>query len=453
MTSTIDDRYTALHPRSAELHEEAETFFPGGVTHDVRYFPPFGPYIDRAAGARKWDADGNEIIDYVMGHGALLLGHAHPSLVQAVQRQVERGTHYGASHDLEIRWARAVQALFPSAERVRFTASGTEATMMAVRLARAATGRTGLLKLRHHFHGWNDSVTAGGARMSAGLLSTAGLPPEWQATVTTVDQNDTDTIAAALDTGTIAAAICEPGGYHFGGGPLDPSVLELMRERTRATGTILIFDEVVTGFRASSGGFQERLGITPDLTTLAKVLAGGLPGGAVVGRADLIDQIAIREGDERNTGRVSHPGTFNANPLSAAAGVATLAEVATGEPVRIANERARRLAGDLNAAIRRAEVPGAVYGDASMLHIVLGRDVPPPIDDFTWNWDGAAPQATVPTTPAAVVWPFRRSLLNRGVDLIGMGALVSCVHTDTDIDATVDAFEGALADLRAAQIL
>ena len=173
----------------------------------------------------------------------------------------------------------------------------------------------------------------------------------------------------------------------------------------------------------------------------------------MVGRADLIDQIAIREGDERNTGRVSHPGTFNANPLSAAAGVATLTEVATGEPVRIANERARRLARDLNAVIRRAEVPGAVYGDASMLHIVLGRDVPPPIDDFAWNWDGAAPQATVPTTPAAVVWPFRRSLLNRGVDLIGMGALVSCVHTDTDIDATVDAFEGALGDLRAAQIL
>ncbi|MEE9278215.1 MAG: aminotransferase class III-fold pyridoxal phosphate-dependent enzyme, partial [Dehalococcoidia bacterium] len=420
------------------------------VTHDIRYFEPFPVYVERAQGARKWDVDGNEIIDFVMGHGALLFGHAHPLLVKAVSEQIQRGTHYGASHKLEVEWARAIQALLPTAEKVRFTSSGTEATMLAVRLARAATGRSRLLKLRLHFHGWNDSVMTG-ARTSSGAVSAAGLPPAMTNATTVIDQHDTAAMGAALDGAEYAAVICEPSGYGWGTGPLDPSVLEFLRERTAATGTLLIFDEVVTGFRLTEGGVQGLTGLRPDLTTLAKVLAGGMPGGAVVGRAELLDQIAFGHSDEKD--RVAHPGTYNANPLSAAAGIAALREIETGEPIRIANERARRLSAGLNHAIRQAEVPGAAYGQASLVHIVLGQDVPPPQDDFTWSWGEAGPQATVPATADAIRWGLRRSLLTHGVDLMGMGAIVSCVHSETDIDRSVDAFSAALADLRRESIL
>ena len=448
---TIDDLFRAKHPRSAELAAEARQLFPGGVTHDIRHFEPFGLYIDRAQGSRKWDVDGNEIIDYVMGHGALLLGHAHPTLTAAIKQQVDRGTHYGASHELEIDWARAVQRLLPGAERIRFVSSGTEATMMAVRLARAFTGRSRLLKLRHHFHGWNDTIAAAGPTATDSYGS-AGLPPEWSDSIHVVDQHDTDAIAAALDSKAFAAVILEPTGYSWSTGPLDPAVPAFLRDRTRETDTILIFDEVITGFRASMGGAQGRLQITPDLTTLAKIVAGGLAGGAVAGRADLLDQIAIDPGHP-NPNRVGHPGTFNANPLSAVAGAAMLAQVATGEPNEIANARAAQLTRGMNGLIRRAEVPGAAYADASMVHLILGREVDPPEDDLTWNWGAAGAQAKVPHTPAKLVWPFSRAMLNRGVDLIHMGAMVSAVHSEADIDATLEAFEASLADLRAEAIL
>ena len=443
-SGAILDRFRAQHRRSAALYEEAVRLVPGGVTHDARYFKPFPLYVERAAGPRKWDVDGHEIIDFVMGHGALLLGHAHPTLVEAVQRQVERGTHYGASQELELEWARAVRGLLPSAEKVRFTSSGTEATMMALRLARAATGRNGLLKLRHHFHGWGDSVAPGS--VAAGGALGAGLPPVLVEAVTVVDQHDTGAQGAALDSGAYAAVICEPSGYSYGRGPMEPSVLEFLRARTRASGTVLIFDEVVTGFRASEGGVQEAVGVRPDLTTLAKVLGGGMPGGAVAGRADLLDQLAFEQ--EGGSERIPHPGTYNANPLSAAAGVAALREVARGDPIRIANARARQLCAGLNRAIRQAEVAGAAYGQASMVHILLGEEVLPPADDFSWRWDGEGPGASVPTTPEAVRWAFRQALLNHGVDLMGMSALVSCVHSEGDIEESVAAFAAALADLR-----
>ena len=230
--ASIDERFRARHLRSAELHQDASRVFPSGITHDIRHFLPFPIYVERAVGARKWDVDGNELIDYVMGHGALLFGHAHPSLVEAVQQQVARGSHYGASHHGEIEWAQLVQSLIPSAEKVRFTSSGTEATMMAVRLARAATGRPRLLRFRNHFHGWADAVVVG-ARNTAGSLGQMGLPPAAAESVTVVDQHDTAAMDAALSTETCAAVICEPTGSSWGTSPLDPSVLAFLRERTK----------------------------------------------------------------------------------------------------------------------------------------------------------------------------------------------------------------------------
>ena len=446
--STINQEFFARHQGSAERAVEARTLFPSGVTHDARYFEPFGVVVDRAQGPRKWDVDGNVIIDYVMGHGALLFGHSHPNLVAAIQHQIEWGTHFGGSSDLERQWARAIQRLLPSAEKVRFTSSGTEATMMAVRLARAATGRTRLLRLRNHFHGWNDSVMAAG-RTSAGYISAAGHAPAMQETITAVDQNDISSVARELDSGEYAAMILEPTGYSWGTCPLPPDYVAEFRQLTEQTGTILIFDEVVTGFRASSGGVQERIGVRPDLTTLAKIAAGGLPGGAVCGKAELLDQIGFGA-----AARVAHPGTFNANPLSAAAGTRALTAVAEDDPISIANARAAQLSRGLNEALLSAEVPGCAWADASMVHLILGQELERPDDGVTWDWESrGGVAATLPTTSVEIIWPFRRALLNHGVDLMGMGALVSCVHTEADIEATLDAFAGALSDLRREEIL
>ena len=440
MPTAIDERFIELHPGSAERADRARSVFPGGVTHDVRLFEPFGVVYDRASGPHKWDVDGNRVIDYVMGHGALLFGHSHPDLVAAVQRQIERGTHASGSTELELQWAAAIQRLLPSAEKVRFTSSGTEATMMAVRVARAATGREQVLRLNGHFHGWNDSVMHGGG----------GLSQAMQSMMTFVDQTDTAAMARELASGRYAAAILEPTGPHWGAIPLPAEVPAELRRLTADHGTVLIFDEVVTGFRASRGGVQERLGIRPDLTTLAKIVAGGLPGGALAGRRDLLDQIAPNGAGDR----VLHPGTFNANPLSAAAGAAALTAVGETDAVEYAAAQARRLTQGFNDILIRAEIPGAAFADASMVHLVLGSELPRPDDGFTWDWDPlGGPRSKLPDTPAAIMWPFRRAMLNHGVDLMGTGALVSCVHGDAEISGTLDAFEAALADLRRGEIL
>ena len=294
---TILDRYVELHPASQRLSERAGRVFPDGVTHDMRRNSPFPLYVQRAAGSRKWDVDGHEIVDYVMGHGALLLGHNHPLVMAAVAAQAPLGTHYGASHELEIAWGELVQRLVPSAQKLRFTSSGTEATMMALRLARAYTGREKIVRLREHFHGWNDSVTGQPARRAddPGVARAAARHP--RCVDRRVPQNDAVALERTLreEAGEIAAMILEPTGAHWGTEPIDVDFVRRARELTAELGIVLIFDEVITGFRVSPGGAQQAYGITPDMTTMAKIIAGGLPGGCVAGRADIIDQIAVRE--------------------------------------------------------------------------------------------------------------------------------------------------------------
>jgi glutamate-1-semialdehyde 2,1-aminomutase len=436
---TIRATYERLHPRSATLHKQALGIFPDGVTHDTRRFTPFPLYVERAQGPRKWDVDGNELIDYVSGHGALLLGHGRREVVEAVQRQAALGTHLGASHEHEIAWGRWVQQLIPSAERVRFTSSGTEAVHMAVRLARAFTQRDLVVRFAGNFHGWSDTVS-----------SVMGVPQAARGLQLILPQNDAAAFERALaDHGdAIAAVIIEPTGASMGGLPVDPAFLHLLRDRTARAGIVLIFDEVVTGFRISPGGAQAYYGITPDLTTLAKILAGGLPGGAVAGREDLLAMINFTDpSGAPRTARVPHPGTFNANPLSAAAGAAALAIVATGEPHRAADAAARRLATEMNAVIRRHEVPGCVYGQSSLLHILLGQEAPVPADGITWEWpDGE--RTTVPHTAPPLVTAFRQAMINEGVDPMGVRLIVSAAHDDAAVEHTIAAFDRALAALQ-----
>ena len=436
---SIIETFEELHPGSRKLHERAARVFPDGVTHDVRYFTPFPLYVERADGAHKWDVDGNEIIDFVMGHGALLLGHNHPDVKRAVAEQLERGTHYGASQELEIGWAERVQRLIPSAEVVRFTSSGTEATMMAIRLARAHTGRSTLVRFAQHFHGWNDNV-AGTPGREGVHPHALGIPDENLSNVVVIPQNDPDTLRRTLHDEEVAAVILEPTGASWGTVPLDPAMLSLLREETARAGAILIFDEVVTGFRVSPGGVQAATGVTPDLTTQAKGLAGGLPGGAVAGRREVLSLIEFGGGDRRDfVGRVPHPGTYNANPLSAAAGSAALDVVATGEPHARAGALARTLVQHLNETIRAEDIAGCAYGEASMFHVILGAECPPPIDGFAWNWQ-SNPGDRVPRMPGEAAWSLRRGMINEGVDLMGTGGLVSSAHGEEDIARAVEAF-------------
>jgi glutamate-1-semialdehyde 2,1-aminomutase len=445
---SILERFVELHPRSAELHERALSLFPDGVTHDIRAFTPFPLYVEHADGARKWDVDGNEIVDYVMGHGALLLGHAYPAVVEAVQTQAPRGFLYGASHEREVRWAELVRKLVPSVERLRFAQSGTEATMMALRLARAATGREKVLRLVEHFHGWNDSVTGQPAREET-VPAAPGLPRGILEASIVIPQNDAIALERTLEAhgDEIAALIFEATGMHWGTEPIDLEYVRRARELTRQRGIVLIFDEVITGFRVSAGGAQREYGVTPDLTTFAKILGGGVPAAAVGGRAELLDQISISA--DHGRARVAHPGTYNANALSAAAGTACLETISDGGHQARAAATAADLARAMNAILREESVAGCVYGQSSMLHVALGLAEQPP-DGYSWGY------RALPTRPPAVrrdtAMALRRGMLNEGVDMMGSGMMVSSVHGPDDVARTADAFRRTIRAMKAERL-
>ncbi|HEY8172354.1 MAG TPA: aminotransferase class III-fold pyridoxal phosphate-dependent enzyme [Dehalococcoidia bacterium] len=449
MTLSILERYVELHPASLRLHQRALPVFPDGVTHDMRQTSPFPLYVQHADRGRKTDVDGNEIIDFVMGHGALLLGHSHPSIVEAVTKQAALGTHYGASHELEIAWGERVQELVPSAEKVRFTSSGTEATMMALRLARAYTGREKVLRLYENFHGWNDSVTGQPAPEET-VPRAAGLPHGTLDASIVIPQGDIATLERTIDEegSAIAALIFEATGAHWGTYPLDLDYVRRARELTAAHGIVMIMDEVITGFRVTPGGAQQAYGVTPDLTTMAKILGGGLPGGAVAGKQEIIDQISIARA--RAGMRVSHPGTYNANPLSAAAGSTCLEIVADGSHQDRAAATSREIARGMNAALREASMPGAVYGQSSMLHISLGECEQPP-DGYGWGW--RALPAPLAATSAELSQALRLGMLNEGVDLMGGGLMVSSAHTSNDADRTLSAFRRTLDAIKAERLV
>ena len=443
--ATIMEEYIANHPGSAQRYAEATQIFPGGVTHDNRYAEPFPLYVTHGAGPRKWDVDGNEYIDYVSGHGALLLGHSHPAITAAVTEQINRGTHLGACTEEEVRWAKAIKALVPSVEKLRFHSSGTEATLMAMRLARAYTGKNKIIKLQDHFHGWHDYAMAGSDR------SAPGIPPETFGSMVIVPSGDLAAVEKALNRDSeIAALILEPTGAHYGQLPFDiPNYLSGLRELTAQHGVVLIFDEVVTGFRAAPGGAQVLYEITPDLTTMAKILAGALPGGAVGGKAEIIDMMAQRGDPEwDNQRRVYHPGTFNANPLSAVAG-ATCLEIIASQPInQQADAMANRLKKGLNDVFGRMEIPGHAHGVASMIHLVLA--------DCDCNREICnLPHSQIKQANASpAVTALKRGLLNNGVDLMGRDAfLVSATHTEKDIDETLAAVEKTLESVRAEGLL
>lgn len=441
----IEAAYRERFPESSRLYEQGRVLFPSGVTHDSRYLKPFPVFIDRALGSKKYAVDGPEIIDYWMGHGSLILGHSHPAVVEAVSRQVARGTHFGANHQLEIEWGELVRKLMPSAERVRFTSSGTEATLMAIRLARIVTGRPKVLKFLGHFHGWHDLVMpAADAPYDLDNVSMPGVTDGVLRDLVVLPPNDLNAVARAIETHKPACLILEATGGHWSMVPMRGEFLHGLRKLTEDNGVLLIFDEVITGFRVSPGGSQSHYGIKPDLTTMAKILAGGLPGGGVGGRADVMDAL---EFDNPHGQKMRHPGTYNGNPLSAAAGIAVLQQVADGRPTRQANEMGRLLRTGLNELFVRRNVNWIAYGEFSMLSILPNYDGPRSTDDGFIPYGNQMDKLDTRRDPV-LSHAFRCALLLNGVDFFGWRAMLSAAHTHGDIQRTISAFSNAIDLLR-----
>jgi len=448
-SSTIESLYREKYALSAREFESSRKIFPNGVTHDARHLEPFPVFVDSVDGCTKQTVEGHTLIDFWMGHGALLLGHNNPDVVQAVQQQMSRGTHYSASHLLEREWGQLVVDLVPSAEKLRFTNSGTEATLMALRIARIATGRPKVLKFAGHFHGWHDQLILAQDAGSTADWKEPGVTDDVCENIVVVPPNDVEAVRAAIEQHQPACAILEPTGGHWGQVPIRGEFLRELRDVTRETDTLLIFDEVITGFRVAPGGAQEAYGVTPDLTTLAKVLAGGLPGGCLAGRADLLDYL---EFDHPSGRKMKHPGTYNGNPLSAAAGIAALKQVATGEPCRLANEQSAYFRAELNRMFRERNVNWVAYGDFSLTKILPDYTGELPRDDRFLPYGNDADAIARPIDPR-FTRAFRWAALLNGVDLMGWGAIMSSVHTAAVLDRAVEGLARAIDLLRENEVI
>ena len=445
--SKIIGSYIEKTPGSEKLASEAQSVLPSGIAHDSRYLKPYALYIDKAFGPHKWDVDGNRYIDYFGGHGALLLGHCHPDVTKAVQNALALGTQFGANHPREVEWADQVIKMVPSAERVRFTSSGTEATLMALRLARSFTGKNKFVRFKTHFHGWHDHMTAGYTSHFDGG-ATAGVIDGVADNVVLVSPQDISEIKSVLKSDNdIAAVIVEPTGSSFGMVPMTQEFLQSVRKFTEEQGVIFIFDEVVTGFRCSPGGAQQAFDIKPDLTTLAKILAGGLPGGAVAGRKDILDDLDFERAAAQGREKIGHPGTFNANPVSAAAGIAALKIIEQTDACEKANTSAAILRENFNNILDKHNVPWAAYGTFSGVHLYMNKNGQT-INQSTFNANEIG-YADLKNKDKDLVTKLRLAMAINGVDFNNSpGAQLSASHTREDLEFTTEAFNEAIKMLK-----
>ena len=443
----ISDKYQSQAADSERLYQRALKVFPNGVTHDARFMKPFPLYVERAGGSKKWDVDGNEYIDYWSGHGALLLGHNHPEVTEAVKKQLDKGTHYGACHQLEIEWGEWVKKLIPSAEKVRFTSSGTEATLLALRLARNYTGRRKIVKFDGHFHGWHDHLALATQPPYDEEAVGPGILEEIREQIALCPPNDVSRLEEIVKSGDVAAVILEPSGGTFGTIPSKIDFIKALREITSKHGSLLIFDEVVTGFRCSPGGAQEYYGVTPDLTSLAKILAGGFPGGAIVGADEIMELLEFKDDDWNHQRKIPHPGTYNANPVSATAGIATLRIVSSGESIRKADSLAQDLRSEMNKVVKEHDIGWCVYGDFSGFHIYTNPSKEKvSVQDIE---EGRIDYRKLKNTPKTLVHQLRAAMLLNGIDISGWpGGLLSAAHSEEDVERTVEAFSGAISMLK-----
>jgi glutamate-1-semialdehyde 2,1-aminomutase len=439
-------------PTSAELFERARRVVPGGVSSPVRAFTSVGGsprFISRAAGARVTTADGEELLDYVGSWGPLILGHANPGVVEAARSAVARGSSYGAPTEDEVALCEEVAERVPGVEQVRLVNSGTEAGMSAVRVARAFTGRDVVVKFAGHYHGHSDALlaSAGSGVATFGLPDSPGVTEGAARDTLVLPWNDFDAVEQAFaERGhEIALVACEPVGANMGVVPPRPGFLERLRALTRAHGALLLFDEVMTGFRVARGGMAERSGITPDLAMFAKVLGGGFPLAAFAGRRDVMSLLAPE-------GPVYQSGTLSGNPVAVAAGLAQLRQLDADAYARL-EALAERLIDGLANALRDAGVGATIQRAGSLLSVFfrddaqvlvrgLGADEPEPAVASFADAQGCDHQRFA---------AFFQGMLERGIYLPPSGfeaIFVSLAHTELDVEATVDAARETLAGLR-----
>jgi glutamate-1-semialdehyde 2,1-aminomutase len=420
--------------RNEELYEESLRYMPGGVNSPVRAFRglEMAPrFIVEGRGCRIRDEEGSEFIDYIGAYGPLILGHAHPAVVDAVKKALERGASFGAPTALELTMAKRICAMVPSIEMVRMVSSGTEATLSAIRLARAAAGRDGIIKFEGCYHGHGDSflIRAGSGALTMGVPDSPGVPAALAALTFIARFNDLDSVARIFDAepDRVAAVIVEPVAGNMGVVPPRDGFLAGLRDLCGKHGALLVFDEVMTGFRVSRGGAQERYGVAPDLTTLGKVIGGGLPVGAYGGRRDLMEQIAP-------AGPVYQAGTLSGNPLAVAAGLAQLETLDETSAWERLEESGARLEDGIRSILAEMSLDLALNRVGSMMTLFFTDEQ---VSDFE--------SATSADTRRHA--RFFRAMLERGVHLPPSqyeALFVSLAHAQDDIDRTLEAVRDSL---------
>ncbi len=420
--------------RSAQLFSDAKNLIPGGVNSPARAWGSVGGdplFFKRAAGSRIWDVDDNELIDYVCSWGPMILGHAHPAVIDAAIKATKLGTSFGAPTELEVEMARRVVDAVPSIEVVRFVSSGTEATMSALRLARAKTGRNKVLKFNGGYHGHEDAmlVEAGSGLANQGIASSAGVHPEYAASTLVAEFNDIDSVRLLLEAnvGEVAAVIVEPIAGNMGVVTPQPGFLEGLRDLTTEHGALLIFDEVISGFRVALGGAQSVYGVTPDITCLGKIVGGGFPVGAYGASAEIMSEVAP-------LGPMYQAGTLSGNPVAMASGIATIDELSKPgvyEGLQISTDK---LADGLLGVFEAAGIPAVVNRACGLLTVFFTNN---PVIDM----------GSASSTDREAFGAFFHGMIDNGVYLPPSqfeAWFVSTAHTDSDIEQTLDAVKKSL---------
>jgi glutamate-1-semialdehyde 2,1-aminomutase len=427
-----------LRPRSTEIFERGKKTLVGGVDSPVRAFRAVGGtplVIDHAKGARLYDVDGREYIDFVCSWGALILGHAHPDIVAAISDQASRGTSFGMTSPLEVELGEKITKAIPSVEMVRFVNSGTEAAMSAVRLARGFTKRDLIVKFEGCYHGHSDGFLseAGSGLATLGISASPGVPDAFAALTLNIPYNDLEAVENVFKKhpGKIAAVIVEPVAANMGIVPPAPGFLEALRAITKKEKSLLIFDEVITGFRMAYGGAQSVYKIDPDLTVMGKIIGGGLPVAAYGGKREIMQHIAP-------LGPIYQAGTLSGNPLAMRAGLATLPKLEVPGFYEDVNRKTQRLAEGLRSALKESKIPAEVNIAGSLLTIFFADG---PIRNY----------ADAKKSDSALFATFFHHMLSRGIFVAPSqyeALFISAAHTDADIDRAIAAAHESLASMR-----